>query len=202
MTEILDRALGIMRTDGVGMLSMAALARDMSIQPPSLYRYYPSLLAIYDALFRQGQQENLDALRRGMSSAEPGLWPSPPRWKRLDGGPSPTRSRRNCCSGDLSRAIVPTPDAFAPTIVIVDLLRAELKTAAATGEIHPDAASDDGLSLLSTMHFGVLSQHLANDPDSDWEHGRYTRLHPRVIELFALAYPPAPAALVAAAVRG
>lgn len=46
------------------------------------------------------------------------------------------------------------------------------------------------MALLSTMHFGVLSQHLANDPNADWEHGFFTRLHPRIVEMFVAAYPP------------
>ena len=73
LAEILDLAVGIMKTQGVAGLSMAAVARQMAIQPPSLYKYYPSLMAIYDALFRQGQQSNLDALRQGMNGAGKGL---------------------------------------------------------------------------------------------------------------------------------
>ena len=54
-SEILDHALQIMAEDGVAGLTMARLARAMDIRPPSLYKYYPSLLAVYDALFRRGQ---------------------------------------------------------------------------------------------------------------------------------------------------
>ena len=57
------------------------------------------------------------------------------------------------------------------------------------GDLGPGAASDVGMALLSTMHFGILSQHLANDPDADWEHGLFTGLHPRIFEMFAAAYP-------------
>jgi AcrR family transcriptional regulator len=190
LAEILDRALEIMKTRGVAGLSMAALAREMSIQPPSLYKYYPSLMAIYDALFRRGQQANLEALRAGMSGAGPGL-------AAVAAGMEAT-ARWAVAHPTLAELLfwrpvpgyVPTPEAFAPASTIVELLRAALDEAVAAGQIHSDAATDDGMALLSTMHFGVLSQHLANDPDSDWEHGRFCRLHPRVIELFALAYPP------------
>jgi AcrR family transcriptional regulator len=71
--EILDHALRIMADDGVAGLTMARLARAMDIRPPSLYKYYPSLLAVYDALFRRGQLANLEALREGMRGATPGL---------------------------------------------------------------------------------------------------------------------------------
>jgi hypothetical protein len=43
---------------------------------------------------------------------------------------------------------------------------------------------------MSIMHFGVISQHLANDADRDWDHGRYTRRHREVLGLFITAYPP------------
>lgn len=190
MAEILDRAVGIMQVEGVAGLTMAALARDMSIRPPSLYKYYPSRMAIYDALFRQGQAANLEALRGAMSAAEPGL-------AAVAAGMEAT-GRWAVANPVLAQLLfwrpvpgyVPSPEASAPAGTIVDLLRAELTTAAEDGEIHPHAATDDGLALLSTLHFGVLSQHLANDPDSAWEDGRFTRLHRRVIGLFVLAYPP------------
>ena len=85
----------------------------------------------------------------------------------------------------------PTADAFAPALEIIDQLRHGLRDAAAAGQVHPDAASDPGMALLSTLHFGMLSQHLANDIGSDWDHGRYTRLHQQLIAMFIRAYPPA-----------
>ena len=60
-----------MTEDGVAGLSMASLARALSIQPPSLYKYFPSRMAIYDALFRLGQLANLETLRSGMHGAAP-----------------------------------------------------------------------------------------------------------------------------------
>ena len=62
-----------MADDGVAGLTMARLAQAMGIRPPSLYKYYPSLLAVYDALFRRGQDGNLAALRDGLRGGEPGL---------------------------------------------------------------------------------------------------------------------------------
>jgi hypothetical protein len=83
----------------------------------------------------------------------------------------------------------PSPEAFAPALEIVALLRGALTDAAARGQIHPDAATDAGLDLLSIMHFGVISQHLANDTGQDWDHGRYTRRHRELVALLIKAYP-------------
>lgn len=188
--EILVAALAIMAANGVGALTMAELARRVSMQPPSLYKYFPSLLAIYDALFRRGQQQNLDALEAGMATAAPGL-------EAVRAGMVAT-GRWAVGNPVLAQLLFwrpvpgyrPTAEAFGPTVRIVGLLRAGLEDAVRRGELGAGAASDEGMALLSTMHFGVLSQHLANDPDGNWEHGVFTRLHPSILEMFVAAYPP------------
>jgi AcrR family transcriptional regulator len=189
-SEILDHALQIMADDGVAGLTMARLARAMTIQPPSLYKYYPSLLAVYDALFRRGQLANLEALRDGMRDAAPGL--------DAVAGAMEATGRWAAANPVLAQLLFwrpvpgyhPSAEAFGPALLIIDLLRGALADAAARGQIHPDAATDAGMELLSIMHFGIISQHLANDPGSDWEHGRYTRRHREILALFINAYPP------------
>src|ERR1700729_2596081 len=71
--EILDIATDVMGEEGVNGLSLAEVARRLGVQPPSIYKYFPSLMAIYDAIFQRGQIDNLAELRRGMAEAEPGL---------------------------------------------------------------------------------------------------------------------------------
>ena len=51
--EILDLAIQVMAEDGVAALSLAEVARRMGMRPPSLYQYFPSKLAVYDALFTE-----------------------------------------------------------------------------------------------------------------------------------------------------
>lgn len=193
-SEILDVALEIMSAEGVAGLTMTRLAERMGLKPPSLYRYYVSLMAIHDALFRRGQMANLVVVRAAMENAAPGLdaamaamtaageWAveNPTLAKLLFWRPVPR--------------FEPTADAFAPTVEIVALLREALGHAVNSGHLHPDAASDRGMDLLSILHFGVISQHLANDVHGTWETGRYTSLHRQVIEMFIAAYPgPDPA---------
>jgi len=189
-SEILDHALQIMAEDGVAGLTMARLARAMDIRPPSLYKYYPSLLAVYDALFRRGQLANLEALRDGMRDTGPGL-------EAVAGGMEAT-GRWAVANPVLAQLLFwrpvpgyqPSAEAFVPAMQIIDLLRNALADAAARGQVHPDAATDAGMELLSIMHFGIISQHLANDADADWDHGRYTRRHQEILPLFIKAYPP------------
>ena len=128
-SQILDLAVAIMTEDGVAGLSMASLARALSIQPPSLYKYFPSRMAVYDALFRQGQLANLEALRSGMRGAVPGMdavaagMEAAGRWavshpvlaQLLFWRPVP--------------GFQPTADAFAPALEIIDQLRHALRDA-------------------------------------------------------------------------
>src|SRR6202166_3708247 len=71
--EILDIATEVMTEEGVNGLSLAEVARRLGVQPPSLYKYFPSLMAVYDALFVRGQREHLVVMQRAMAEADPGL---------------------------------------------------------------------------------------------------------------------------------
>src|SRR3712207_926927 len=61
--EVLDVALDVMTEQGVAGLSVGEVARRMGIRPPSLYVYFPSKNALYDALFARGARSVLDTMR-------------------------------------------------------------------------------------------------------------------------------------------
>src|ERR1700688_4536023 len=71
--EILDIAADVMTEEGVNGLSLAEVARRLGVQPPSIYKYFPSLMAVFDALFDRGQRANLEVMRVAMADAQPGL---------------------------------------------------------------------------------------------------------------------------------
>src|SRR3954469_22478092 len=60
--EVLDIAAEIMTEQGVAGLSVGEIARRMGIRPPSLYVYFPSKNALYDALFARGAREIRDVI--------------------------------------------------------------------------------------------------------------------------------------------
>jgi AcrR family transcriptional regulator len=57
--EILDAATEMVRSEGLGGLAVRDLARRVGMQAPSLYAYFDSKHAIYDAMFREGSVEFL-----------------------------------------------------------------------------------------------------------------------------------------------
>src|ERR1700758_1698438 len=73
IAEILAIAEDVMNTEGVNGLSLSEVARRLGVKPPSIYKYFDSLMAIYDAHFARGQQAILEVMRAAMAGAEPGL---------------------------------------------------------------------------------------------------------------------------------
>src|SRR4029078_1986551 len=62
-----------MTEEGVNGLSLAEVARRLGVTPPSLYKYFPSLLSVYDALSALAARAHLDVMRAAMDESEPGL---------------------------------------------------------------------------------------------------------------------------------
>ncbi|HEX6393287.1 MAG TPA: TetR/AcrR family transcriptional regulator [Acidimicrobiales bacterium] len=66
--EILDAAWELVRAEGLAALNLRDLAANVGMRPPSLYSYFDSKRAIYDAMFLQG---NLELLARYEAQPEP-----------------------------------------------------------------------------------------------------------------------------------
>ena len=64
-TEIVEAAWKLAAAEGIGGFSLHGLARELGIRQPSLYEYFESKLALYDAMFADGNRKllaRLDAL--------------------------------------------------------------------------------------------------------------------------------------------
>lgn len=187
--EILDIATKIMAEEGVNGLSVAEVARRLGVQSPSIYKYFPSLIAIYDALFRRGQVEHLEVMRGAMADAEPGFagltvgLEASGRWLLAHRPIAELMFWRPVPSYE------PSAEAFAPSVEMVALQRAKLAEAVAAGDLGPGADSEEAVYLVSTLIIGVLSQAMANEPDLEWGMGRFTSTFPKLMLLFAAAYP-------------
>ncbi len=187
--EILAIARDVMTTEGVNGLSLAEVARRLGVQPPSLYKYFPSLMAIYDALFLEGQRENLEVMRRAMHAAEPGLdalvagLEASGRWGLANRAVAELLFWRPVPS------FRPSPEAFAVSMEMVELQRRALADAVAKGQLGPGANDDSAIYLVSTIIVGVLSQAFANEPDLPWGEGRFTPMFTRLMRLLPAAFP-------------
>jgi AcrR family transcriptional regulator len=190
ITEILDIAVQVMTEEGAGGLTIAEIARRLGVQAPSIYKYFPSLMSIYDELFRRGQTDHLRALRAAAAAASPGMATvhavaeAAGRW----------------AAGNMALAqllfwrpiprFAPSTQAFEPSREMFQLFRGALASAVSSGELGPDASTSAGVDLLSALVAGVMSQYMANEPGTPWGSGRFTPLLPRLIDLLRCAYPP------------
>jgi AcrR family transcriptional regulator len=189
--EILDIALEVMAEEGVNGLTLAEVARRLGVQPPSLYKYFDSLMSLYDGLFRRGQHAHLEATRAAMERAQPGL-------DALQAGLK--ASGRWClANGALAQLMFwrpvprfePSSDSMAPSREMVDIQRRALADAVAARQLGPAARSDEAVYVVSVLVSGVIGQALANEPNLPWGTGRFTPLLPKLINVLPALYPTA-----------
>ena len=188
--EILDIAEQVMTEEGVNGLSIAEVARRLGVQPPSLYKYFGSLMAVYDALFRRGQEANLEVLRTAMDGARPGL-------SALHAGLEAS-CRWGLANAHLAQLMfwrpvpnfVPTAESMASSQEMVDLQRRALADAAAANELGPGADTDEALYLVSIFVSGIIGQAIANEPELPWGSGRFTPWLAKLGDILLATYPP------------
>ena len=62
VATIVAAAWGLARMNGIGAVSLRALAREVGMRQPSLYEYFDSKHALYDAMFADGNRQLLERL--------------------------------------------------------------------------------------------------------------------------------------------
>jgi AcrR family transcriptional regulator len=187
--EILDIAIDVMSEHGVNGLTLAEVARRLGVQPPSLYKYFPSINAVYDALFERAASANLEVLRDGMASGQPGLHAlttgleASGRWVLQNQALAQLLFWRPVPNFE------PSPEAFGPSEEIASLQQGAIADAVAAGELGPEALNEAGY-VVSILIKGVLTQAMANEPHLEWGEGRFTPTFPRLMKLLPAVYPP------------
>lgn len=186
-TEILDAALEQMSLDGVAGLNLSAVAARVGLAQPSLYRYFPSRTAVYDALFARGMTAHRDLLRAVAAATPPG-WGAVEAVVRATAG---FAAQNPTLANLLFRRTVPgfnpSTEAYAPSVEAMQVIRDAVADAVACGDLAPEAASPDGVELLVTLAGGVISQQSSNHPE-----GGEPRLLPVVLDMYHDRYRPEP----------
>jgi AcrR family transcriptional regulator len=169
--EILEVAWAVARTDGLAGVSLREVARRVGMQAPSLYSYFDSKNAIYDAMFAQGAQAFIDHQVPLVVTGVP-----------LADLQAHMRSFVEFCTRDSARyqllfqrtipGFEPSAESFGLSIQGLELIRARL---AAIGIEDPEA-----LDLLTAIGTGITDQQISNDPGGD----RWSRLVDGAMEMF------------------
>src|SRR5689334_15693669 len=194
--EVLDVAVAIMAEEGVAGLSLGEIARRMGIRPPSLYVYFPSKHALYDALFKRGWELLLAALEESLTT-------DPAEDDDLvalltDAGQRFARwSVEHLAYAQLLiwrpvPGFQPSQDAYQPAVALSDLSRRRFALLQQRGLIRPDADVELLYRQWTSLVAGVVSQQLSNAPDEPFATGQFTTQIPALAAMFAAhhANPP------------
>jgi AcrR family transcriptional regulator len=170
-TEILEAAQKLIREHGVAGLSLRDLGQQVGMRAQSLYSYFDSKDAIYDALFGQGCREYLE-LRRGA-----------PRT-----GDARADFRATCrqfvdfCLEDPARyqllfqrtipGFEPSPESYAPSVEGLEITQQALVEAGGT--------EPRDLDLFTAIVTGLIDQQVSNDPGGD----RWYRLLDEALDMY------------------
>lgn len=174
--EILDVAWRLARERGLGGWSLRDVAEAVGMRTPSLYGYFASKNAVFDAMFAQGYtqvREHLEALddgdpvellRRGATAFVDFCVEEPARYQLLFLRTLP--------------GFEPSPEAYS---LAVDVLERGAATLAAAG-----VGSPEQVDLWTALLTGLASQQVSNDPGGD----RWRRLVPGAVEMFLREHLP------------
>jgi AcrR family transcriptional regulator len=169
--EIVDAAWRLSAQYGIAGLSLRDVARAVGMTAPSLYTYFASKAAIYDAMFAASYQE-LDATLDDMDiTGEP-----------VDVIASAIASFLLFCCASVPRYQLmftrsapdwePSAEAYA---VSVHVLNRTAQMLAALGAQRPE-----DLDLFTALTSGLAAQHMANDPHGD----RWQKLSREAAQMF------------------
>jgi len=160
---IIAAAWALAREEGLAGWSLRDLARRAGISTPTVYAYFDSKNAIYDAMFGEAAAEFADRMAEPFPCEDP-----------RDLLAAAARRSAQFCLGDLPRyqllfqrtlpGFEPSPASYAPAVRALDGLREVLALNGITDPRHVD--------LWTALFTGLVSQQAGNDPGGE----RWTRL--------------------------
>jgi AcrR family transcriptional regulator len=178
---IVAAAWDLVREQGLAALSLRELADRAGITTPTVYAYFDSKHAIYDAMFGQAATEFADRMTEPYEASDPTavLTASAHRFFEF-------------CTSDTGRYqllfqrtipdFVPSADSYAPAVRALEASRQRL----ADGGIEQPRHGDLWTALLN----GLVDQQVSNDPGGD----RWTRLIEEAVAMFVSHCRTSPAA--------
>jgi AcrR family transcriptional regulator len=194
VTAILEAARAVMRERGVAALSLREVARRVQLQAPSLYAYFPSKAALYDALYLLG-------IRRYRSYKDRSAQELDSFWDHLHARFTTymqfAQEHPDLYQLAFERPVPgfsPSDESMAESRRLLDGVEHILNEANDEGWIGPHVPVSQARDLIIAMSHGLTSQHMANEPHLPIGSGRYGSLISAAVELFRIAWEPRDAA--------
>ncbi|HEV2108782.1 MAG TPA: TetR/AcrR family transcriptional regulator [Thermomicrobiales bacterium] len=191
MTDaILTAARAVMREEGVAALNLQKVARRVGVRAPSLYEYFPSKAALYDALFALGVRLHLERVEHlldgpvldweGLRAAIEGYMgfahEYPELWKLVYERPVP--------------GFVPSEESMAASRQFLERSVEAMRPAIEKGTFAPGVSPEQATDLFIAVLHGLTAAHMANQPDLPAGEGRFGSLIPAAVDLFRIAWDP------------
>jgi AcrR family transcriptional regulator len=170
VASIVEAAWGLAREHGIAGVSLHALAREVGMRQPSLYEYFDSKHALYDAMFADGNRQllaRMDAL----------TLPRDPRAAlKLYLRTFATFSLEDAARYELLfqrhvPGFTPSPESYALAREVLDRAGALMKDVGVTRQGDVDC--------IVAVTAGLVDAQLSNEPDST----RWTRHLDRLVDL-------------------
>jgi len=171
VNTIVDAAWNLAREHGIAGVSLHALARDVGMRQPSLYEYFASKHALYDAMFADGNRQLIvrlaaltlprdprAALKKFMAAFVAFGLEDPARYELL--------FERHI------RDFVPSAASYALAEDVLGRARAAMHAAGVTRQADVDC--------IIAMVAGLLAAQLSNEPNGH----RWTRHLNRLVDLY------------------
>jgi AcrR family transcriptional regulator len=169
--RILAAAWDLARRDGLAAITLRDIARRVGMRAPSLYTYFPSKNAMYDAMYAEAARQLAETLAGRPQADDPretlrgrmrlfvGFCVADPvRYQMLFERPVP--------------GFEPVPESFQITADALAGTRADVQAAGVAGE--------PALDMFRALITGLVSLQVANDPGGD----RWTRLQNDAFDMF------------------
>jgi AcrR family transcriptional regulator len=168
--EILEAAWALARTEGLAALSLRDVAMAVGMRPPSLYSYFDSKHAIYEAMFEQGYEEM--GRRDEIFDPAPGLEPFKARVKAFLAFCTEDPARYQLLFQRTLPNFTPSSESYAVAERVLARAYEALAAAGITSQEHRD--------LYTAWTSGLADQQIANDPGGD----RWLRLSDQASDMF------------------
>jgi AcrR family transcriptional regulator len=190
IANILAIAREMMQADGVAALNFNGIARRLGMTPPSLYTYFDSKHAIYDALFRQGFTEFYARMQQELQEQRT---PYEQVKKAIETHLAFAQENPDLYQLMIQRPVpgfVPSAESMAVSLTVLQETGEWLQQLLAEAGIEPDLPLAEACDLLIAMMQGLTNLHLANNPDLPVGEGRFGKLPAQAARLFFDAWKP------------
>ncbi|HET9441792.1 MAG TPA: TetR/AcrR family transcriptional regulator [Acidimicrobiales bacterium] len=178
---IVDVAWQLVHEEGLGSLSLRELAKRAGVTTPTIYAYFESKHAIYDAMFGKAAGDFADRMTEpyGADEGRALLVASVRRFVQFC---TTEPARYQLLFQRTIPGFEPSPESFAPAVRALDASR---RCLAANGVVEPRH-----VDLWTAITTGLVDQQIANDPGGT----RWSSLVDELVDMFLAHCRTAPPA--------